>query len=93
MNGGSPRDVIIDILKKHPEGLTITAISELTKLHRHTVTKYMYELRGADIIQEREIGPARLCYLKNGKLGKRGKEAIKRLNGRNMKSSLKSRME
>ncbi|MCK5018684.1 MAG: hypothetical protein KAS32_16605, partial [Candidatus Peribacteraceae bacterium] len=84
----SPREHIIDILKQHPEGLTITAISDLTKLHRHTVTKYMYELRGADIIYERSIGPARLCYLKDGFTKKKERETMKRLNGNNMKSSL-----
>ena len=90
MNGGSARQEIIETLKKHPEGLTITAISDLTKLHRHTVTKYVYELRGAEIIYEREIGPARLCYLKNGCMGKKEKKAIKRLQGHDMKSSLGS---
>ncbi|NIO22630.1 MAG: hypothetical protein GTN38_01200, partial [Candidatus Aenigmarchaeota archaeon] len=88
MNGGSPRELIIGVLKKHPEGLTITAISELTKLHRHTVTKYLYELRGADIIQERTIGPARLCYLRDGFTKKKEKETLKRLNNRNMKSEV-----
>ncbi|UCC91296.1 MAG: hypothetical protein JSV39_03195, partial [Candidatus Aenigmatarchaeota archaeon] len=88
MSGGSPRELIIEVLRKHPEGLTITAISGLTKLHRHTVTKYLYELRGADIIYEREIGPARLCYLKDGVTKKKEREIVKRLNNRNMKSSL-----
>jgi len=94
MNGvsASPRELIIKALKEHPEGLTITTISEVTKLHRHTVTKYVYELRGADIIYEREIGPARLCYLKEGLTKKNEKEVMKRLNGYNnkMKSSIGS---
>jgi DNA-binding transcriptional ArsR family regulator len=85
---GSPRELIIEVLRKHPEGLTITAISEFTKLHRHTVTKYLYELRGAEMIYEREIGPARLCYLKDGVTKKKERETIKRLNNHNMKSSL-----
>ncbi|MCK4335290.1 MAG: hypothetical protein KAW40_01035, partial [Candidatus Aenigmarchaeota archaeon] len=88
MNGGSPRELIIEVLRKHPEGLTITVISELTKLHRHTVTKYLYELRGADIIYEREIGPARLCYIKDGITKRKEKEIMKRLNNRNMKSNI-----
>ncbi|MEE9323881.1 MAG: helix-turn-helix domain-containing protein, partial [Candidatus Aenigmarchaeota archaeon] len=86
MSGGSPRELIIGVLNKHPEGLTITAISDLTKLHRHTVTKYVYELRGADLIYEREIGPARLCYIKDGVTKRKEKEVMSRLNNRNMKS-------
>lgn len=88
MNGGSPRELIIRVLRKHPEGLTITAISELTKLHRHTVTKYLYELRGAGVINEREIGPAKLCYLRDGFTKKKERGMLERLNGNRMKSSL-----
>ncbi len=90
MNGAPPREQIIELLKKHPEGLTITTISELTRLHRHTVTKYVYELRGADIIHEREIGPAKLCYMKDGLTKKQEKQTMSRLNNHNMKSSLGS---
>ncbi|MEM5871255.1 MAG: hypothetical protein QW051_00105, partial [Candidatus Aenigmatarchaeota archaeon] len=89
MNESLPRQQIIEVLKKHPEGLTITAISKLTKLHRHTVTKYIYELRGADLIIERMIGPAKLCYLKNGCTTKKERETIRRLENR-MKSSFGS---
>jgi uncharacterized repeat protein (TIGR01451 family) len=88
MEGASPREQIIEVLKKHPEGLTITTISEATKLHRHTVTKYVYELRGADIIYEREIGPAKLCYIKDGLTNKKERETINRLSNHKMKSNL-----
>jgi hypothetical protein len=40
------------------------SIAELTGLHRHTSTKYIHELIGAGVLYQREIGPARLCYLK-----------------------------
>lgn len=87
MNGASPREQIIEVLKKHPEGLTITTISELTKLHRHTVTKYIYELRGADLIYERDIGPAKLCYIK-GLTKKRERETMNRLSNHKIKTNV-----
>ena len=52
------------VLLKHPEGLTILEITKLVGVHRHTVTKYVYELIGAGVIHLREVGPAKLCYLK-----------------------------
>lgn len=57
---------IIDILRKHHEGLPILKVAELARMHRHTVTKYIYELIGADVIQIREIGTAKVCLLKKG---------------------------
>jgi len=59
---------ILELLKKRTEGLTIQDISAELKLHRQTVTKYLFELKGADLIIQRRIGPALLHYL-----AKRGK--------------------
>ena len=58
------REKIIALLRKHPEGLPILRVAELVGLHRHTVTKYIYELIGAGVIQIREIGTAKVCFLK-----------------------------
>ena len=58
------KDKVRDILRKHPEGLHILKISELVGAHRHTVTKYIHELIGARIIEQRQIGPVKLCLLK-----------------------------
>lgn len=58
------KDEIRDILRKHPEGLHILKISELVGSHRHTVTKYIHELIGAGVIEQREIGPVKLCLLR-----------------------------
>jgi len=54
---------IIELLRKHPEGLTIKAISEFLKLHRQTVVKYIFELKGAGIVYRRRVGSATLNYL------------------------------
>ncbi len=63
MKGKSPRELILDTLMKHPEGLTIVSLAEITGLHRHTSSKYLHELMGAGVIKQRKIGPARLFYL------------------------------
>ena len=76
-----PRTLIINTLRKHPDGLTLTSIAELTGLHRHTATKYVYELKGAGIINERDVGSAKLCYLKEGFSKLEEKKVVSRLNG------------
>ena len=58
------REAIVEALKVHPEGLTLRDISEEVGRHRHTITKYVYELIGARVIVERDVGAAKLCYLK-----------------------------
>jgi transposase len=55
---------IIKVLGDHSEGLSITEIAKILGVHRHTITKYIYQLIGANIICQRKIGPVRLCYLK-----------------------------
>jgi len=60
-----PRKVIIDVLKLHPEGLTLHKIAQLTKMSRLTATKYVHELLGAGVIYQRQVGVAKLCYLKD----------------------------
>jgi len=76
-----PRTLIINTLRKHPDGLTLTSIAQLTGLHRHTATKYIYELKGAGIIIERDVGSAKLCHLKDGLKKSEEKKLIERLNG------------
>lgn len=58
------KDKIELILKQHPEGLTFTQIAVEVGMHRHTVTKYIYELRGEGTISIRNLGTLKLCYLK-----------------------------
>lgn len=54
---------IVEILSKHPEGLTAVDIAKELGMHRHTVTKYIYQLIGSKTIYQRIVGPAKLCYL------------------------------
>lgn len=54
---------ILEILSMHPEGLTTVEIAKMIGMHRHTVTKYIYQLIGSKEIHQRQVGPAKLCYL------------------------------
>lgn len=77
-NSVDQRKNIIEALRKHPEGLTLRDISEIVGHHRHTITKYVYELIGARVIYQREVGAAKLCYLResyNGEIKKANEEA------------------
>jgi hypothetical protein len=64
MSSEDPRKLILEALRKHPEGLTLLSLAKVTGLHRHTATKYIHELLGAGIIFQRSVGVAKLCYLK-----------------------------
>ncbi|MFH0896868.1 MAG: NEW3 domain-containing protein [Candidatus Bathyarchaeota archaeon] len=63
MSQENPKNLLIDILKQHPEGLTISSIAEKSGLHRHTSRKYINELIGAGNVAQRCVGAAKLCYL------------------------------
>jgi len=65
------REKVIKILEKHPEGFTTVDIAEEIGMTRHSVTKYIYQLLGEDNIFQREIGTAKLCYLKGKKHGRK----------------------
>ena len=65
------REKIIKILRKHPEGLTIVEITKEINMSRNAVTKYVYQLLGEGSIFQREVGTAKLCYLKGKKYGKK----------------------
>lgn len=54
---------IINLLSKHPEGLTTIDISKILGIHRHTATKYVNQLVESEKIYQRQVGPAKLCYL------------------------------
>ena len=54
----------LEILRNNPQGLTIADLSRLIKAHRQTITKYVLELKGADVIFRRRIGAVTLHYLK-----------------------------
>jgi len=58
-------DRVEETLRKHPEGLTILRLAGIVGMHRHTVTKYVYRMIGSGDIYQREVGRAKLCYLKD----------------------------
>jgi DNA-binding IclR family transcriptional regulator len=55
---------VIEVLKKHPEGLIINEISKILGIHRHTLIKYIYQLVGEQLIYQMNIGSAKLCFLR-----------------------------
>jgi predicted transcriptional regulator len=59
------RNEIIEILKKHPEGLTLVEIEKILGVSKHTVARYIYQLVGEGLIYQREVGTAKLCYLRD----------------------------
>lgn len=58
---------VLETLSKHPEGLTTVDIAKYIGMSRHSVTNYVYELLGRGLISQRNIGTAKLCYLKENK--------------------------
>lgn len=63
MSEENNKNLILDVLKQHPEGLTISSIAEKSGLHRHTSRKYVNELIDKGEVIQRFVGVARLCYL------------------------------
>jgi len=60
----NPKDLIIKILREHPEGLMLSEIAELTGMNRLTATKYVHELMGRKSIFQKRVAAARVCYLR-----------------------------
>ena len=59
------------MLKKNTDGLTIVEIARLLKISRNTVAVVLAELRGAELIRIREVGRAKLHYLKENNRGRK----------------------
>jgi predicted transcriptional regulator len=64
MKENNVREKVIKILEKHPEGLTLLNISKLIGMNRITISKYVYGLIAENLIYQRKIGPAKMCYLR-----------------------------
>jgi DNA-binding transcriptional ArsR family regulator len=58
------KNKIIDILKEHPEGLTVNSISKLLQMSRTTISKYTYGLMIKNAVCQRKVGTSKICYLK-----------------------------
>ena len=56
--------VIVNVLRKNKEGITITDIVKLAKLSRSTVRVALAKLEGSRRVNIRKIGMAKLYYLK-----------------------------
>ena len=65
----SKKELVIELLKKNTDGLTIIEIAHLLKISRNTVPVVLAELKGAELIRIRPIGRAKLHYwrVKNDK--------------------------
>ncbi|MBS3075466.1 hypothetical protein J4429_03320 [Candidatus Pacearchaeota archaeon] len=64
------KEAVIELLKKHKEGLTVIEISRMLKISRNTSAVVLAELRGARLIWVRKVGMAKLNYWGNGRLKK-----------------------
>jgi len=53
---------IIKCLRIHP-GSTVNEISAYTKLHRHTVRKYLLKLTKAKVVRQKKAGTSKVSYL------------------------------
>jgi DNA-binding IclR family transcriptional regulator len=57
-------NAILDVLKKSDVSLTINEVAERVNAHRITVSKYLAVLEARGIIKRRDVGKAKLFYLK-----------------------------
>jgi len=62
------RKLIIDVLKKHSDGLTILSVAKLTGINRLTASKYLAILEAEKILERRKIGVSKIFKLR--KVGK-----------------------
>jgi len=56
------KELVIDLLKKNSDGLTIVEIAKILSISRNTVSVALAELKGAELIRIRPIGKAKLHY-------------------------------
>jgi len=61
------RDLVVGLLKKDTDGLTIVEIAKKLSISRNTVSVVLAELRGANLLRIRPVGVAKLHYWKGGK--------------------------
>ena len=60
------KELVISLLKKNTDGLTIIDIANELKISRNTVAVALAELKGAKLIRIRPVGRAKLNYWKGG---------------------------
>lgn len=54
------KKLILDALRKNPDGLTISDVSRLLDLHYTTVSKYLAVLEAMNLVTRRDIGMAKV---------------------------------
>ena len=62
----SIKNQVETLLKENAQGLTIQEISDKLNFSRITISIALAELRGENKIEIREVGQAKLHYLKGG---------------------------
>jgi Mn-dependent DtxR family transcriptional regulator len=63
----SKKELVIKLLKKDTDGLTILEIARELKISRNSVPVILAELKGAQLIRIRPVGKAKLHYWKGKK--------------------------
>ena len=58
------KEQIVDLLRKNPQGLTNTDIKKHLKLSPYIIAIELAKLEGAEKIEVRKVGKAKLNYLK-----------------------------
>jgi Mn-dependent DtxR family transcriptional regulator len=58
------KELVIELLKRNTDGLTVVEIANELKISRNTVAVALAELKGADLIRIRNVGMAKLNYWK-----------------------------
>lgn len=56
------KEIVIELLKKNTDGLTIAEIAGNLNISRNTAAVALAELKGANLIKIREVGMAKLHY-------------------------------
>jgi predicted ArsR family transcriptional regulator len=60
----SKKELVIELLKRNTDGLTVIEIANELKISRNTVAVALAELKGANLIRIRNVGMAKLNYWK-----------------------------
>tara|TARA_Y100000310_G_C20521156_1_gene733748 strand:+ start:610 stop:810 length:201 start_codon:yes stop_codon:yes gene_type:complete len=60
----SKKNLVVELLKRNSDGLTVIEISRELKISRNAVAVALAELKGAELIRIRPVGMAKLHYWK-----------------------------
>jgi len=60
--GSDKKKIILELLEKHPDGLTIQEVAKLGKMSRITASIYLHELLGEGKVFEKRVGVYRIFF-------------------------------